>query len=71
MGERRAHTWSAACVPCLRVSGRVKPHQDHMGVHTTLLIHYAQERLVTRTDGSLPWCCLPHIPSQVCYDGPR
>ena len=31
----------------------------------------AQQRLVTRTDGSLPWCCLPHIPSQVCYDGPR
>ena len=32
---------------------------------------FAQERLVTRTDGSLPWCCLPHIPIQVCYDGPR
>jgi hypothetical protein len=31
----------------------------------------AIERLVTRTDGSLPWCCLPHVPSQVCYDGPR
>jgi hypothetical protein len=34
-------------------------------------LRFAQERLVTRTDGSLPWCCLPHIPSQVCYDGPR
>ena len=35
---------SAACVPCRRVSGSVEPHQDKMGMHTTLLIHFAQHR---------------------------
>ena len=32
---------------------------------------FVQERLVIRTDGALPWCCLPHVLSQVYYDGPR
>ena len=42
VGERIAHL--VYCVPCLRVSGSVEPHQDKMGMHTTLLIHFAQDR---------------------------
>ena len=40
---------SAACVPCRRVSGSVEPHQEKMGMHTTLLIHFAQDRLARLT----------------------
>jgi hypothetical protein len=68
MGERRAHTWSAACVPRLRVSGSVKPHQDKIDVHTTLLIHYVQHRLITHTDGALLLCFLPPCLRYFCYD---
>ena len=37
-------------------------------MHTTLLIHFAQERLTTRTDGSRLLCFLPHSPGHLCYD---
>ena len=37
-------------------------------MHTTLLIHFAQYRLITRTDGALLLCFLPPSLRHLCYD---
>ena len=45
-----------------------KSWRDTSGVNNMSPIHFAQERLTTRTDGSRLLCFLPHSTGHLCYD---